>query len=364
VSRFDRLTARLCPDGAPFHPLSDLLKYEQPGKYLVSSTSYNDNNPTPVLTAGQTFVLGYTNETDGIYSASPESPVVIFDDFTTAFKWVDFPFKAKSSAMKMLTIKKSDKVASLKFIYYAMQTIWYEPQDHARQWIGTYSQFRIPVPPIEVQQEIVRILDSFMLLETTIQSERQARQAQYLHYRDLLLTFPKEGEVRRPPMGELTSSISSGRNKARSTEGEYPVYGSTGLLGFSSSRGYSGDALLVARVGANAGLVNMVTGDFDVSDNTLVVRPLPEWDVRFAYHQIAHMDLNQYAVGGGQPLVTGGLLKALEVPVPPIKEQRRIASILDNFHALVDELSAELGARRKQYAHYRDRLLSFKEAAA
>ena len=85
-------------------PLGEITEYEQPSKYLVESTLYNDDFNTPVLTAGKTFILGYTDETNGIYEAS-KSPVIIFDDFTTANKWVDFDFKAKSSAMKMITSK-------------------------------------------------------------------------------------------------------------------------------------------------------------------------------------------------------------------------------------------------------------------
>lgn len=169
-------------------------------------------------------------------------------------------------------------------------------------------------------------------------------------------------------LGEITLSIASGRNKSRSTEGEYPVYGSTGLLGYSNEPTYFGDMLLVARVGANAGLVNVVSGEFDVSDNTLVVRPRAEWNIRFAFHQLTFMNLNQYAVGGGQPLVTGGLLKNLSVPLPSLAEQERIANILDKFDALVNDISiglpAEIAARRKQYEYYRNRLLTFKEASA
>ena len=96
-------------------PLGEVTTYEQPTNYLVKSTNYNDSFTTPVLTAGKTFILGYTNEEDGIYKASV-SPVIIFDDFTTANKWVDFDFKAKSSAMKMITSKDESKVL-LRYIY-------------------------------------------------------------------------------------------------------------------------------------------------------------------------------------------------------------------------------------------------------
>lgn len=86
--------------------LGELLSYEQPGKYIVKSTEYNNLYQTPVLTAGQSFILGYTNEIDGIYKANVHNPTIIFDDFTTSFHWVNFDFKVKSSAMKMLRLKK------------------------------------------------------------------------------------------------------------------------------------------------------------------------------------------------------------------------------------------------------------------
>ncbi len=194
MSRIDELISKNCPNGVGFKELSELLDYEQPSKYLVDSTDYDDGYATPVLTAGQTFILGYTNETSGIYPASCENPVIIFDDFTTAFKWVDFPFKAKSSAMKMIT-SKSKTPESLRYAYYAMQTINYVPQDHARQWIGTYSRFKIPCPHPEVQREIVKMLDVFTKLQAELEGELEARRQQYQYYRDLLLSFPKPDEV-------------------------------------------------------------------------------------------------------------------------------------------------------------------------
>lgn len=188
MNKIATLLESLCPDGVDTVELRELLTYQQPGKYLVSSTRYNDNYSTPVLTAGQTFILGYTDEVDGVFPASQETPVIIFDDFTTAFKWVDFPFKAKSSAMKMISVNSSQRV-SLRYAFYAMQMIRYVPQDHARQWIGTYSHFKIPVPPLEVQKEIVVILDRFLKLEAELKAELEARRQQYEYYRDHLLTF-------------------------------------------------------------------------------------------------------------------------------------------------------------------------------
>lgn len=155
MSKLDKLIANLCPDGVEYKKIGDIADYEQPSKYLVKSTNYNNSFNTPVLTAGQTFILGYTNETDGVFKASKQHPVIIFDDFTGAFKWVDFPFKAKSSAMKMITAKEG---VLIRYLFHLMGNLNFSSNEHKRLWIGFYSDIKIPVPPIEIQQEIVRIL--------------------------------------------------------------------------------------------------------------------------------------------------------------------------------------------------------------
>jgi type I restriction enzyme S subunit len=144
-------------EGWEVKKLGDFLDYEQPTDYLVSDTEYNDNNQTPVLTAGKTFILGYTNEEHGIFT---NLPVIIFDDFTTAIKYVDFPFKAKSSAMKML-IPKNDKV-NLRFVYEIMLQIKYQVADHKRHWIGEYSKIEIIVPPSPEEQNAIATILSDM----------------------------------------------------------------------------------------------------------------------------------------------------------------------------------------------------------
>lgn len=137
--------------------LGELLDYEQPTNYIVESIEYNDNYKTPVLTAGQSFILGYTNEETGIFN---NLPVIIFDDFTTSTKFVDFPFKVKSSAMKILKLNNSD-IADIKYIYYIMQNIKFDSSTHKRYWISEYSNIEIPLPPLEVQKDIVKELEGY-----------------------------------------------------------------------------------------------------------------------------------------------------------------------------------------------------------
>lgn len=187
-------------DGAEIEwmPLGAATTYEQPTKYLVESNAYDDRFETPVLTAGKTFVLGYTDETAGIYPASV-APTIIFDDFTTANKWVDFDFKAKSSAMKMIT-SSDDQKYHLKYIYYWLNTLpsGLVEGDHKRQWISNFAHKQIPIPcpdnqekSLAIQGKIVRSLDSFTELTAELTAELEARKKQYEYYRDLLLNFAK-----------------------------------------------------------------------------------------------------------------------------------------------------------------------------
>ncbi|MFP6157599.1 restriction endonuclease subunit S [Helicobacter pylori] len=190
--RLKTLLQTLAPKGVEFRKLGEVLEYDQPNKYCVTGKEFDKSYPTPVLTAGKTFILGYTNEKDNIYQASKSSPVIIFDDFTTATQWVDFPFKVKSSAMKILFSK--NPTINIRFIFFYMQTIPYNiGGEHARHWISRYSQLEVPIPPLEIQQEIVKILDQFLALTTDllagIPAEIEARKKQYEYYREKLLTF-------------------------------------------------------------------------------------------------------------------------------------------------------------------------------
>jgi len=135
--------------------LGELLKYEQPTKYIVKSTNYINNGHTPVLTANKSFILGYTNEKENIFN---KCPAIIFDDFTTASKYVDFHFKVKSSAMKIL-LSKNDKV-DMRYVYTAMSLTKLPLGGHKRYWISEYQFLDIPLPTLEIQKEMSTSLES------------------------------------------------------------------------------------------------------------------------------------------------------------------------------------------------------------
>ncbi|MBC1684267.1 restriction endonuclease subunit S [Listeria welshimeri] len=136
--------------------LGDIIDYEQPTKYIVRSISYGDNFGIPVLTAGKSFKLGYTNEVYGIKNASLNLPVIIFDDFTTSSQYVDFSFKVKSSAIKILSLKK--ETADFYFVYNNLKNIKYLPQSHERHWISKFVKFKVYQPSYEEQTKIGNFL--------------------------------------------------------------------------------------------------------------------------------------------------------------------------------------------------------------
>ena len=134
--------------------LENIVEYEQPQAYIVNSTDYDDRYLTPVLTAGKSFIIGYTNETEGIYQ---NTPCIIFDDFTTDSKLVDFPFKVKSSAMKIL--KVADNI-EIEYVAMFMNITRLIGDTHKRYWISEYSKLYIPIPPTEEQKRIINAVNA------------------------------------------------------------------------------------------------------------------------------------------------------------------------------------------------------------
>lgn len=187
------------------YELGELLSYEQPTPYIVSSTDYNDKYKTPVLTAGKSFILGYTNETQGVYTALP---VIIFDDFTTASQYVNFEFKVKSSAMKILT--PNTELVLPKFIYYRMQIIQFDHSTHKRYWIQQYSKIKVAIPSIPVQEQIVaRIEELFSELDNGMETLRKTKQ-QLAVYRQAVLKDAFSNIREKKTIREMSAVVTSG----------------------------------------------------------------------------------------------------------------------------------------------------------
>ncbi|WRC79123.1 restriction endonuclease subunit S [Helicobacter pylori] len=399
MHKIERLLQTLAPKGVEFRKLGEVLEYDQPNKYCVTSKEFDKSYPTPVLTAGKTFILGYTNEKDNIYQASKSSPVIIFDDFTTATQWVDFPFKVKSSAMKILLPK--NPTINIRFIFFYMQTIPYNISgEHTRQWISRYSQITIPIPPIEIQQEIVKILDAF----TELNTELKARKKQYQYYQNMLLDFkdinsnhkdakerlvqktypknlktllqtlaPKGVEFRK--LGEVCESTNKKTLKISEVsevknKGMYPVINSgRDLYGYYHDFNNDGENITIASRGEYAGFINYFNEKFFAGGlcYPYKVKDTNELLTKFLYFYLKTNEIQimeNLVSRGSIPALNKADIETLTIPIPPLEIQQEIVKILDQFSVLTTDLlagiPAEIEARKKQYEYYREKLLSFK----
>ncbi|GAA6792718.1 restriction endonuclease subunit S [Helicobacter pylori] len=392
MHKIERLLQTLAPKGVEFRKLGEVLEYDQPNKYCVMGKEFDKSYPTPVLTAGKTFILGYTNEKDNIYQASKSSPVIIFDDFTTATQWVDFPFKVKSSAMKILLPK--NPTINIRFIFFYMQTIPYNISgEHTRQWISRYSQITIPIPPLEIQQEIVKILDAF----TELNTELKARKKQYEYYQNMLLDFKdinsnhKDAKIKTYPknlktllqtlapkgvefrkLGEVLEYDQPNKYCVMGKEFDksYPTpvltAGKTFILGYTNEK----DNIYQASKSSPVIIFDDFTTatqwvDFPFKVKSSAMKILlpknPTINIRFIFF---YMQTIPYNISGEHTRQWISRYSQITIPIPPLEIQQEIVKILDQFSILTTDLlagiPAEIEARKKQYEYYREKLLTFK----
>ena len=390
MTYIDEMIKERCPNGVKWKELGEVVDYEQPTKYIVKSKEYSDDYSVPVLTAGQTFILGYTNEETGIYPASKEHSVIIFDDFTTARKWVDFEFKVKSSAMKILSIKSEcqDEV-SIRYVWHYLGTIKYAPEQHARQWIGIFSKFKIPLPPLEIQQEIVQILDKFTEYVTELTAELTAeltlRQKQYNYFRDYLLNFDNDSSggannkvytVQWKTLGEVLvkgrgTKVTAGQMKELHKDGA-PIRIFAGGKTFADvdygdipeKDVHHEEAIIVK----SRGIIDFeyYTKSFSFKNEFWSYSSDSEdVNLRYVYHYLNHNKSHfQHIAGNMQmPQISSNDTEKYKIPLPTKTVQSRIVQVLDNFDAVCNDLNIglpkEIELRQKQYEYFRDKLLTF-----
>ena len=244
------------------------------------------------------------------------------------FDYYEGPFTHKNELWSYST---NSNDVNLKYIYYILKVNKYSFLNKAKAnsvklpqlTVGDTDNFEIPLPHIKVQEEIVKILDSFTNLIDALNEELSLRQKQFEYYREKLLTFDDNTNMQKICN---FATIQSGKNKERTDNGQFPLFGSTGLISRTNISVYEGDYILIARVGANAGFTYRVNGKFDVSDNTLIVTIIKNntINIDYLYHCLIEQNLNKYAKGGGQPLVTSGELKNISIPIPPLSIQQSI----------------------------------------
>lgn len=335
------------------YKLDELLKYEQPSSYIVHSTNYDDSFPTPVLTAGKSFIIGYTNEEDGIYS---NLPVVIFDDFTTSSQYVNFPFKVKSSAMKILT--PNANLVHPKFIYYRLQTINFDASTHKRYWIQTYSKIKVKIPPLEIQECIVgKIEELFSEIDNAVSSLNVVKQ-KLTAYRHAVYTSAFASFQDCVPLTDYFD-ISSGitKNPARSQlKIQMPylrvanVYYNKLDLSEIKKIGVekneiaknllkSGDLLFVEGNGSKSQIGRVAIWDGSIPDclhqnHIIKARVQREISVRFVlYYLMSEHGRKQIlkvaTSSSGLYTLSANKIRNIKIPFCPIEEQQRAVSLIE-----------------------------------
>lgn len=383
MSKIEEMIKRLCPNGVERVRLDSLLDYEQPTRYIVNSTEYDSKYSIPVLTAGQSFILGYTNEEDGIYKASPQNPTIIFDDFTTGFHWVDFDFKVKSSAMKMLKLKESKKKNDFRYIYMAMKTIDYIPTNHTRHWISIYGKFEIPLPPPTIQREIVSVLDSFTTLINKMKQEVELRKKQMEYYREKMLLFDEQEAdfVKIKDLFDTKNGYTpSTKNPDYWTDNGIPwvkmedirengtvLSDSAKHITMSAVKGsklFNANSIIFA-TSATIGVHALVTVPHLSNQRFTNIYPKKEYqkkiDMKYAYYYFFKIDrwCKEHVTLGNFAGVNMSDFYDYDFPLPTPSNQRSIVSTLDAFEQYISKLERLITLREKQYAYYREKLLTF-----
>ena len=270
----------------------------------------------------------------------------------------------------LITIKNI-QILTYKYLYYWLSI---EAKKHVYSGMGNpklmskqMEKIPIPVPPLSVQQEIVRILDKFTQLEAELEAELDCRKRQYEYYRDMLLTSD-EKQVEWKTLGEVCKVLRGKRLTKRdlALESNFPVFhGGIEPIGYYSENNREANSAMVINVGASAGTVGFSNKKFWSSDGCFCFSHNDDISQRFLYYLLQSMELTikSRVRKAGIPTLDNKDIERLEIPIPPIEEQERIAGILDKFDTLVNSISEglprEIELRRKQYEYYREKLLSF-----
>lgn len=361
------------------YELGNLLLYEQPTAYIVESTNYNDNYKTPVLTAGKSFILGYTNETTGIYD---NLPVIIFDDFTTASQYVNFRFKVKSSAMKIL--KPNTELVNPKYIYYRMQTIQFDNSTHKRYWIQQYSKIKVAVPPLEEQERIVaKIEELFSQLESGVETLKQTKE-QLAVYRQAVLkeAFDRVADYDPVHIESICESIvDCPHSTPKWTESGFLCLRTTnfkrGFLDLSVPNYVSEETftlrnkrlvpmpgdVLYSREGAILGIACIIPKNTFVclGQRMMLLRSNQHTNNKYLMHYLNSPRLTNYVAamtgGSASPHVNVGDIKKFLIPNPPRDIQDSIVDFIEEKLSVCEQIEQTVDATLQQAEALRQSIL-------
>lgn len=411
MKNLETLIQELCPDGVEFVKLGDVCEIKgrigfrgYTRKDLVSeSEGAITLSPSNIINGNIVYdKCSYISWAK--YEESPEIMAevgdVVFTKTASVGKtaYIENMPKEMTINPQLVLLKKFRGVS--KYLAYILKTTYFQNEVKKITGVGSVpnvpqsslAKIEIPLPPIEVQTEIVRILDKFTSLEAELEAELDCRKRQYEYYRDKLLSFENVGgqEVKWKKMSEVCKNICSGgtplTSKAEYYDGNIPwlrtqevdyceihstLRNITQLgLDNSSAKMIPANCVIVAMYGSTAAKVainkiplctNQACCNLEIDEDKALVRYVYQWICK-QYEVLKAMG------EGSQHNINAQKVKDFKIPIPSLEEQHRIVSILDRFESLTTSLQsglpAEIVARRQQYEHYRDKLLTFKRKGA
>lgn len=379
MSKLEKLIQQYCPDGVEWKPLGKVCDSLNKGTLTTSKLVKSNGHNYPVINSGRElygYYSKYNNEGDALTIAARGEYAGFVSYFSERF-WAGglcYPYRANTPTV------------STKYLYYYLKS----KQEYIRHCLvaeggipalnkSIIEMFEIPVPPLPVQEEIVRVLDTFTELQAELQAELQKRKQQYNYYLDNLLNFKNINrggqEIKWMKIGEICNVITGGEVPIDSIKGDtpqgdfkYPIWGNgKDIYGYSSTYQITQDAVCISSIGANTGAVFFHSAYFTPIIRLKVLIPLSKKvSTKYLFYILSAVGFE--VKKSSVPNMNSTEVKQKRIPIPPLAEQNRIVAILDRFDTLTNDLTsglpAEMEKRRQQYEFYRDKLLTFKRKEA
>ena len=345
-------------------------------KKKLNRKEYLEEGIYPVIDQGQSFIVGYTNDTNAAFESNK---YIVFGDHTESLKYVDFPFVQGADGIKVL--KTNEKYINARYLYHVISN-FYEIRGEYKRHFSILKETEIPIPSLETQGKIVKILDKFTnyvtKLQAELQAELQARNKQYEYYRDMLLSEDylrnisgkfvdyKEGyEVRKLTIEDI-AKIKNGKDWKTLGSGNTPVYGSGGKMDvYVNKHSYNKPTVLIPRKGSIENIFYVDEPFWNV--DTIYYTEIDETKIKpkYFYYFMKTIDLKSLSTNSTRPSLTQSILNKIKINVPPIEIQNKVVEVLDKFQSLLSDtqglLPEEIEQRQKQYEYYREKLLTFDE---